>query len=181
MNLDEQLDERLHGAAPPVSVRTAEMRRELDALVVAATPPPRPRRRTTRATVVAAATVGALGLGTAVAAAGLLPGWSLLTGSGQTCQVEVTADPRRPGDGEPGITFDAKEEEEAETLTAARVFLQRFDYDSIDREAANSRWAQLPADRRWRSSQGLRDHGRPVTTTGQVSDLDPFMLREEPR
>jgi hypothetical protein len=139
MDLDEQLDERLRAAAPPVSVRTTEMRRELQALVVAATPPQRPRRRVGRASLVAAATVGALGLGTAAAAAvGLIPGWSLLTGSGQTCQVEVSAGAPPAGDGEPDVEFDATEQ--ARAVTAARTFLQGFDYDSIDRHAAVSRW-----------------------------------------
>lgn len=137
MDLDEQLDERLRDAAPPVSVRTPEMRRELDALVVAATPVQR-RRRMTRASLVVATAVGALGVGTAAAAAGLIPGWAVLTGSGQTCRVEVIAAAPRAGDGEPGAKFDATEQMEA--VAAARIFLQGFDYDSIDRDAAISRW-----------------------------------------
>lgn len=138
MDLDEQLDERLRDAAPPVSVRTLEMRRELDALVAAAMPIQRRRRSTTRASLVAATAVGALGVGTAAAAAGLIPGWSVLTGSGQTCQVEVIAAAAQAGDGEPDPTFDATER--AEATAAARVYLGRFDYDSIDRDAAISRW-----------------------------------------
>lgn len=138
MNLDEQLDEQLREAAPPVSVRTPEMRRQLDALVVAATPVQRRRRRMTRAPLVAATTVGALGVGTAAAASGLIPGWSVLTGSGQTCQVEVIATAPHAGDGEPGAKFDATEQ--TETVAAARIFLEGFAYDSIDRDAAISRW-----------------------------------------
>lgn len=138
MDLDEQLDERLRVAMPPVSVRTPEMRRELDALVGAATPAQRRGRRMTRASLVAATAVGALGVGTAAAAAGLIPGWSMLTGSGQTCQVEVIAADPRVGDGEPDAQFDATERKEA--VAAARIFLQGFDYDSIDRDAAISRW-----------------------------------------
>lgn len=138
MDLDEQLDERLRKAAPPVSVRTPEMRRELDALVVAATPVQRRRRRMTRVSLVAATAVGALGVGTAAAAAGLIPGWSVLTGSGQTCQVEVIAAAPNAGDGEPGAKFDATER--AEAVAAARIFLEGFDYDSVDRDAAISRW-----------------------------------------
>lgn len=137
MDLDEQLDERLRDAAPPVSVRTSELRRELDALVVAVTPVQR-RRRMTRASLVAAAAVGALGVGTAAAAAGLIPGWSVLTSSGQTCQVDVIAEAPHAGDGEPGANFDATEQTEA--VAEARLFLEGFDYESIDREAAISRW-----------------------------------------
>ena len=92
----------------------------------------------TRASLAAATAVGALGVGTAAAAAGLIPGWSVLTGSGQTCQVEVIAVASRAGDGEPNATFDATER--AEAVAAARIFLKRFDYDSIDRDAAISRW-----------------------------------------
>lgn len=138
MDLDEQLDQRLRKATPPVSVRTPELRRELDALVVAATPVQRRRRRVTRASLVAATAVGALGVGTAAAAAGLIPGWSVLTGSGQTCQVEVIAGAPHAGDGEPDLKFDATEQ--AKAVAAARIFLEGFDYDSIDREAAISRW-----------------------------------------
>jgi hypothetical protein len=138
MDLDEQLDERLRDATPPVSVRTPEMRRELDALVVAATPLRRRRRRMTRASLVAAMAVGALGVGTAAAATGLIPGWSVLTGSGQTCQVEVIATAPPAGDGEPDAELDATEQRDA--VAAARIFLEGFDYHSIDRNAAIARW-----------------------------------------
>jgi hypothetical protein len=138
MDLDEQLDERLRDATPPVSVRTPEMRRELDALVVAATPLRRRRRRMTRASLVAATAVGALGVGTAAAATGLIPGWSVLTGSGQTCQVEVIATAPPAGDGEPDAELDATEQRDA--VAAARIFLEGFDYHSIDRNAAIARW-----------------------------------------
>lgn len=138
MDLDEQLDQRLREATPPVTVRTAEMSRELHALVVGATPAQRRPRRLTRASLVAVTAVGALGVGTAAAAAGLIPGWSVLTGSGQTCQVEVIAGTPLAGDGEAGTEFDATERTEA--VTAARRFLQGFDYDSINREAAITRW-----------------------------------------
>lgn len=138
MDLDEQLDERLRAARPPVSARTPEMRRELDALVDAATPVQRRRRRLSRASLVAATAVGVLGAGTAAAAAGLIPGWSVLTGSGQVCQVDVIAAAPLAADGEPGAQFDRAER--AETVAAARIFLQGFDYDSIDRDAAISRW-----------------------------------------
>jgi len=138
MDLDEQLDQRLREATPPVSARTPEIRRELDALVVAATPVQSRRRRMTRASLVAATAVAALGAGTAAAAAGLIPGWSVLTGSGQTCQVEVVAAAPQVGDGEPNPTFDATERSKARA--AARIFLAGFDYGSIDRDAAISRW-----------------------------------------
>lgn len=138
MDFDEQLDQRLWEATPPVSARTPEIRRELDALVVAATPVQRRRRRMTRASLVAATAVGAMGVGTAAAAAGLIPGWSVLTGSGQTCQVHVIAAAAQAGDGGPNATFDATER--AEAVGAARIFLEGFDYDSIDRDAAISRW-----------------------------------------
>ncbi len=138
MDVDEQLDQRLLEAAPPVSTRTPEIRRELDALVVAATSVQRRRRRITRASLVAATAVGALGVGTAAAAAGLIPGWSVLTGSGQTCQVEVIAAAAQASDGEPNATFDATER--AAATASARTFLEGFDYDSIDRDAAISRW-----------------------------------------
>lgn len=138
MDVDEQLDQRLREATPPVSARTPELRRELDALVVAATPVQRRQRRMTRASLVAATAVGVLGVGTAVAAAGLIPGWSVLTGSGQTCQVHLIAAGAQAGDGEPNATFEATER--AEAVAAARIFLEGFDYDSIDRDAAISRW-----------------------------------------
>ena len=138
MDVDEQLDQRLREATPPVSARTPEIRRELDALVVAVTPVQRRRRRMTRASLVAATAVGALGVGTAAAAAGLIPGWSVLTGSGQTCQVDVIAAAAQAGDSEPDATFGATER--AEAVVAARIFLEGFDYDSIDRDAAISRW-----------------------------------------
>lgn len=137
MDLDEQLDERVRAAMPPVTARTPQMRRELDALVAAATPVQR-RRSMTRASVVAATTVGMLGVGTVAAAAGLIPGWSVLTGSGQTCQVDVIAAAPQSGDGEPNATFDATER--ADATAAARIFLEGFDYDSIDRDAAISSW-----------------------------------------
>jgi hypothetical protein len=134
MDLDEQLDERLHAAAPPIVLRTPEIRRELDALVALTMPTQRPRRRTIRATVVAGAVAGTLGLATVASAAGLLPGWALLTtGSGQTCEVRVAAD-ALAGDGEPGRQFSATEQ--AKTLASARAFLHAFDYDSIDRDEA---------------------------------------------
>lgn len=138
MDLDEQLDERLREAATPVSVRTPEMRRELDALVAAATPVLSRRRRMTRASLVAATTVGAVGVGAAAAAAGLIPGWSVFTGSGQSCQVEVVASATPAGHGEPNAKFDATEH--AQAVAAARTFLEGFDYASIDRAAAISRW-----------------------------------------
>ena len=138
MTLDEQLDERLREAMPPVSARTPELRREIDALVGSAMPAQRRTFAMTRASLVAAATVGALGMGTAAAAVGLLPGWSLLTGSGQTCQIEVHAGVGAPGDGEPGADFDATER--AEAVAAARTFLQGFDFDSINRSDAIARW-----------------------------------------
>lgn len=138
MDLDEHLDVRLREATPPISVRTPEMRRELDALVVAATPVQARRRRMTRAALVAATAVGALGVGTAATAAGLIPGWSVLTGSGQSCQVDVVAAAPDAGDGEAGAELDATER--AEAVAAARIFLEGFDYDSIDRDAAISRW-----------------------------------------
>lgn len=143
MDLDEHLDDRLREAAPPVAVRTPEMRRELDALVVAATPVQRRRGTMTRASLVAATAVGALGVGTAAAAAGLIPGWSVLTGSGQTCQVEIIAAAPHSGYGQPDPKFDATER--AEAVSTASVFLEGFDYDSIDRDAAISRWQAAEA------------------------------------
>jgi hypothetical protein len=137
MDLDEQLDERLREAAPRLTARTPEMCRELHALVEAATPLQR-RRGATRASLVAATAVGVLGVGTAAAAAGLIPGWSVLTGSGQSCRVDVTAGPMSADDGQPDVRFNATER--AETVTAARVFLLGVDYDSIDRDAAIARW-----------------------------------------
>lgn len=138
MNLDEQLDERLREAAPPVSMRTDGMRRELHALVEAATPLQRRRRKMPRASLVAVTTVGAFGVGTVAAAAGLLPGWSMLTGSGQTCQLEMTASAPLAGDGEPGTNVDATEQSKA--VAAARVYLQNFDYNAINRNTAISHW-----------------------------------------
>ena len=138
MDLDEQLDERLLEAAPPITMRTLEMRQHLDAIVVVATPVQRRRGGMTRASLVAVTAVSALGVGTAAAAAGLIPGWSVLTGSGQTCQVEVIAGAPHAGSGEAEPTFDATER--AEATAAARAFLGRFDFDSIDRDAAISRW-----------------------------------------
>ena len=41
-------------------------------------------------------------------------------------------------DGEPGAEFDATEQ--TKTFAASRIFLEGFDYDSIDRDAAISRW-----------------------------------------
>jgi hypothetical protein len=138
MDLDDHLDERLREAVPPLAARTPEMRSEVRALVEASTLVQRRRRGMSRASLVAVATVGALGVGTAAAAAGLIPGWSVLTGSGQTCQVEVVAGPGHAGDDEPGAQFNATER--ADAVTTTRVFLQDFDYDSIDRQAAISRW-----------------------------------------
>lgn len=46
----------------------------------------------------------------------------LTTASGQTCEVEVRADPRIEGDGEP-ITAAFNRVERDETLSAARAFL----------------------------------------------------------
>ena len=40
--------------------------------------------------------------------------------------------------------------------------------------------AQLTADRRSGPAQRLANHGRTITPAGQVSDPDPFLLREEP-
>lgn len=138
MDLDEQLDERLDAAATPISERTPELRRELDALVSLTMPTQRPRRRTVRASVVAGAVAGALGLATVASAAGLLPGWALLTtDTGQTCEVRVAAD-ALGSDGERGPQFTPSKQ--AETLASARVFLADFDYASIDRDEAIAHW-----------------------------------------
>lgn len=138
MDLEDELDERLREAAPRLTARTPEVRRELHALVEAAAPVQRRRRAMSRASLVAATAVGALGVGTAAAAAGLIQGWSVLTGSGQACRVEVIAGRGHAGDGEPGAQVGAHKR--AEAVTVARVFLQGFGYDSINREAAISRW-----------------------------------------
>lgn len=137
MDLDEQLDNQLNRAAAPVSQRTAELRRELDLLIEATEPAP--RRRTTRAFGVAGTVVAGLGLTTvAASAAGLLPGWTLLTtDSGQTCQVRVAAD-ALGADGEPGTQF--KTSERAATLAAAQSFLDSFDYASVDHAQAIAHW-----------------------------------------
>lgn len=139
MDMDEQLDERLRAAATPITVRTPEVRRELDELVTSSMPTQRPRRKSIRAAAVAGAVASALGLATVASATGLLPGWALLTtSSGQTCEVQVVADERDAGNGEPGPSFT--QTEQVETLASAQAFLEDVDYGSIDRDEAIAHW-----------------------------------------
>lgn len=135
MDLDQMLDE----AAPQVVARTPDLQQELRDLVVASEPAPR-RRRSVRLAMAAGIAAGAVGVGAVASAAGILPGWTMLTtSSGQTCEVEVSADLLTPGDGEPiSATFTRVEQEE--TLAAARAFLEDFDYASIDRQEAITAW-----------------------------------------
>lgn len=143
MDLDQMLDE----AAPPVTARTPELHQELRATVVASEPVQR-RRRSARLAVAGGIVAGVVGLGTVASAAGILPGWTMLTtASGQTCEVQVGADLMTPGDGEP-ITATFSRAEQEETLAAARAFLEGFDYDSIDRQDAIAAWQAAEAEAR---------------------------------
>ena len=133
-------DEVLTEAAPAVTARTPELRRELETLVMDSESVQRRRRRSVRTAVVGSIVTGVLGLGTVASASGLLPGWTLLTtSSGQTCEVQVHAGPLTAGDGEPnGATFSRAEHDE--TLATAQAFLATFDYESIDRQSAIAQW-----------------------------------------
>lgn len=135
------LDQLLSDAAPQTSARTTRVDVELRALASATEP--KQRRRRMRLAVVGGALVGAVGVGAAASAAGLLPGWTTMTtSSGQTCEVSVEAGLLPPGDGEPiSSTFSLAEQEAA--LVAAQSFLERLDYDSIDRDAAIARWRDI--------------------------------------
>ncbi|KRF35331.1 hypothetical protein [Nocardioides sp. Soil805] len=134
-----ELDDLLDAAAAPVTPRTSRLRDELRHLVLeseAAQRRPAPLRLALAGGVAASV----LGLGTVAAAAGLLPGWTLLTtSSGQSCQVAVQADPRAPGDGEPSGTAFGRTKQD-ETLAAARAFLEDLDYAAIDRQDAIAEW-----------------------------------------
>lgn len=144
------LDELLDAAAPPVTTPTPELRAELNTLIVASEAAQR-RRRPAHIALVGGVVAGVLGLGTVASAAGILPAWTLLTtSSGQTCEVAVHADLLEPGDGEPiGGTFSRPEQES--TLTAARAFLEDFDYGSIDRDEAIAQWQAV--ERKARAQQ----------------------------
>lgn len=133
------LDELLDLATPRVTARTTDLQEELQ-LLAAESEAAQRRRRPMRFALAGGVVAGVLGLGTVASAAGILPGWTLLTtGSGQTCEVAVHADLQTPGDAEGGAAlFDRVEQEE--TLAAAQKFLEGFDYDSIDRDEAIARW-----------------------------------------
>lgn len=141
MDLDQMLDQ----AAPPIAARTPDLHQELRALVEASEPAPR-RRRSVRLAMAAGIAASAVGLGAVASTAGILPGWTMLTtSSGQTCEIEMTADLYTPGDGEPiSATFSRVEQEE--TLAAARAFLEDFDFDSIDRQEAIVAWQAAEAE-----------------------------------
>lgn len=157
MDLDHLLDR----AAPPVSQRTAALDRELRALVMTSESERRPRRRA-RLALVGAVVLGTVGLGTVATAAGILPGWGLLTtGSGQTCEVDVAVDALSPGYGEPSAPAFS-DAEQAATLAAARAFLEDLDFDTIDHEEAITAWQA--AEQRVRSAQTDPSERQPALT-----------------
>ncbi|WP_292602329.1 hypothetical protein [Nocardioides sp. REDSEA-S30_B4] len=157
MDLDHLLDQ----SGPPVARRTPELHEELRGLVVASEDARRPRRRA-RMTLVGGVALGVLGLGTVATAAGVLPGWGLLTtGSGQTCEVDVAVQALSPGYGEPSAPAFS-DAEQAATLAAARAFLADLDYDAIDREDAISDWQS--AEERVRSEQEDPSERQPALT-----------------
>lgn len=139
------LDTALTIAAPPVSASTDQLDAVLRELV-AASESPRPRRRSSRLAVAGAVVVGLLGVGTVATAAGVLPGWTMLTtSSGQTCEVAVEVSLLHPGDGEPISATFSRAEQEA-SLAAAQAFLDDLDYDTIDHDRAIARWQAVEAD-----------------------------------
>jgi hypothetical protein len=135
------LDELLETSAPSVLARTPQLQRELDDLVAACEVAHRRRSRPLRIALVGGALAGVLGLGAMASAAGVLPGWpSFSTSSGQTCAIEISADPLQQGEGEQPIASSFTASEKEDSLAAARLFLEDFDYASVDRARAIEMW-----------------------------------------
>lgn len=134
------LDQLLDGCAPSVTPRTPQLDEDLHHLVAATEAAHIRRRRPVRVALVSGAIVAVMGFGAAASAGGVLPGWpSFATSSGQTCAIEVVAK-RSNGDGEPNNSRTFSADEQAETLAAAQRYLDHFDYDSVDRNAAIAWW-----------------------------------------
>jgi hypothetical protein len=135
------LDELLDTSAPSVTTHTRELRCELDSLAAACEQAHARRSRPVRIAIVGAAFAGVLGLGAVASAAGVLPGWpSFSTSSVQTCEIAIYADPLEPGDGEQPIAASFSAAEREQSLTAARRYLENFDYGSVDRLTAIAWW-----------------------------------------
>jgi hypothetical protein len=137
MDLDELLDTSAPRATPP----TRRLQRELDDLVAACEEAQTTRRGPARVAVVGAALAAVLGLGAVASAAGVLPGWpSFSTSSGQTCAIEISADPLEPGEGEQPVASSLSTAEKDASLAAARSYLEDFDYDAVSRPEAIAWW-----------------------------------------
>ena len=135
------LDELLEASGTPVTPRSPGLQRDLDDLVAACEQAHLRRRGPVRVAIAGAAFAGVLGLGAVASAAGVIPGWpSFSTSSGQTCEIEISADPWGPGEGEQPIAASFSAAEKQESLTAARLYLEDFDYGSVDRATAIAWW-----------------------------------------
>ena len=131
------LDQLLADAAPPVTPTDPELVDRLDRLVRSTrggTTTPG-RRRVAVVGTVASSVVAVGGL----AAAGVLPDvFAWATGSGTSCELRATANPRTDGAGAP--TTDAGRTEQRASVASARDYLAGLDLDSIDRVAAEQHW-----------------------------------------
>ena len=135
------LDELLDASGVQVTPRTPGLQTQLDDLAAACERAHTRRRGPARIAIGGVAFAGVLGLGAVASAAGMLPGWpSFSTSSGQTCEIEITADPLEPGEGEQPVAASFSTAEREASLTAARRYLEEFDYASVDRSAAIAWW-----------------------------------------
>ena len=134
------LDHLLDASAPPTTVRTPQLDRELAALVTDAEAAVPGRSRLRRRILIGGlATIGVLGVGATASATGMLPlPWfdnpaartTQTTSTGATCDVAYRAkgieDPKHPVDAAT----------RAATVTAADAFLKKFDFSKIDVDEA---------------------------------------------
>lgn len=140
------LDDMLRRAAPRTSSVSAEVMEALAELVdvaeeeaIRSAKPARVSRRAAWAGAVVAASV--VGLGGVAAAAGILPtkAWHWSSGSGATCDLQVSAGLRRSLSGTSEKASYSRAEQ-ITTLREARTYLSALDLSKIDTKAAEGRW-----------------------------------------
>lgn len=137
------LDDLLDGSAPPATPRTAELERELAALISEAESGALRRSRSRKRILIAGlATIGVVGAGATASATGLLPQpWfdtpsartTQPTSNGTSCDLAF----RAKGHDDPAHPVDAATRDEA--VRTADTFLKGFDFSTIDIDEAMKR------------------------------------------
>lgn len=152
---DNDLDILLNSAAPQIAPRTEELDHALLEASQRAEDQSRRPKHPRRFLVVGAALAGVIGLGGAATAGGLIPTLTPWTGShGTSCSFIYAVDPA--GSPVPESADVPRQVYDDPATVDANSFLARYDFDSIDREAAVDRLAEelrvqraaMPADRR---------------------------------